>query len=170
MGANLALYESVMGSNLSAPEKTQFRRTFERLSGGAVNALEIARDRGIGPVRGSHIAATLDVVRQGGETSVTAAGLAALYVHFGLDWKGIPADATLAALMSVGSIVSAGTEKSTTARNIGASALSVYLFRQTARLLAMKMQKSGGTPVGSTMAGESSEEAEDPILAAAKRF
>lgn len=163
MANTLALYDSVASSNLRAPEKSALRRWFEA-NGPAL----ITKPR---PV---HIRNTLAAVRHGSESLIAGALLGLIHSEAptGLDVFGVPVDAVLGGLFTLGS--AADSEYSSDARILGGTCIGVFSFRTTTRLRTEMRLRKGlsvakhlqyGSPTAK-MAGEGSNE--DPILRAGR--
>jgi hypothetical protein len=192
MSNELAVLDAVSSSNLSRDEKSAIAKWADRVSGGRA-AKMIER---VGLARGIQVGGVLQSVRAGSESLLVGGGLGLLHAHVGLDVtdKKIPLDGVAAALGLVGGALLAGETVGEDARNLGASAASVYSFRQSFRFAAAKKIKGGAQPKG-TFAGEMEDyreefvdcdeddeesctsdgddfgdEEDDPILRAAKRL
>jgi len=123
-----------------------------------------------------HVESAGHGIRQYAESLLTGAVLGAVQAEgvTGLDVKGAPLDGILAGAGFVGSIMLADDENGLghDARNVGASALSIFTFRKTEALLHEKKKLA-------TMAGEGGEgdekvdlgaDEDDPIVAAARQL
>jgi hypothetical protein len=163
MANSLALYDSVASSNMRAPEKSALRRWFE------ANGPSILTK----PPKPVHVRNTIAAVRHGSESLIMGAllGLAHAELPTGLDVFGIPADAVLGGLLTLGS--AADSEYSSDARIMGGTAIGIYSFRTTTRLRTeMRLRKGVAVPkhlqYGSPTAKMAGEATEDPILRAGK--
>lgn len=170
MTMSLATYEAIEGSNMPARQKSALRKWYDSRVGGLVgrHAGRITR----------HATEGLQALRQGGESVVSGAILAAIDVEVGLDVKKVPADLVGGVgLMALGTAM-AGHESGLNcdARNVGASALTVFSYRKTYALLHEKKLQAGEKPKGiaAKVAGDiddgSPEYGEDPIVRAAKNL
>lgn len=170
---DLAMYNAIEGSNMPSRQKSALRKWYEGRVGGLVSRHggRVAR----------HATEGLQAVRQGGESLVAGAILAAVDVEVGLDVKKAPVDLIAGAgFMALGTAM-AGHESGLNcdARNVGASALTVFAYRKTYALLHEKKTAAGEKPKGiaAKVAGEddydngdSPEYGEDPIVRAAKNL
>jgi len=122
-----------------------------------------------------HAVAAANGVRQGGESLLMGAALAAANVELktGLDVRNVPIDAVAGGLGILGGVALAHTEAGTDLRNMGGAALAVFSFRKTQNFLAEKKRAKGQTP-GFEVHGDDDEAfqphgdiGEDPIVRAA---
>lgn len=167
----VAAFDAIEGSNMSPSKKSALRRWFDSRATGMVA-------RHGGRVM-KHATEGLHAARQGGESLVSGAILAAVDVEVGLDVKKVPVDLVGGiGFMALGTAM-AGHESGLNcdARNVGASALTVFAYRKTYALLHEKKTAAGEKPKGiaAKVAGEydegdSPEYGEDPIVRAAKNL
>jgi len=163
--AELALYDSVLSSNMPASEKTQLRKWFDRMTGESLSTIRPSA---------AQLHGGLSSFRQGTESLATGIALGALNASdIGLDPKGVPVDAVLGFTGLVGSALAAHSDMSPDARNIGGVATGIFGFRMTTKLLAEKRLASGRAlpkhlTYTAAIHGESSGVAsDDPIVKAA---
>lgn len=172
MSMSLATYDAIESSNMPSRQKSALRKWYESRVGGIVGR------HGSRVMR--HTAEGLQALRQGGESIVSGAILAAVDAEVGLDYKKVPTDLVSGiGLLAVGTAM-AGHESGLNcdARNVGASALTVFSYRKTYALLHEKKLQAGERPKGiaAKIAGEdaidrdSPEYGEDPIVRAAKNL
>jgi hypothetical protein len=166
---DLALYDSVLSSNLSGEHKSSLRRWFET----ATQLPEVVRPS-VAQVHG-----TLSAFRQGAESFLTGVALGALEVEGpgGLDPAGVPVDGAAALVFLAGSALGAKSEMSPTARNVGAVSAGIFGARMTKKLLIEKrLAKGKALPKhlqyqGSTVSGDAPSRMDvsnDPIVRAAE--
>jgi hypothetical protein len=162
----LALYDSILASNIPRQDKSQLRRWFERMTG----ELPVA----VRPTP-RQIHGTLSAFRQGTESLATGVllGVANAELPGGLDFYGVPLDAALGGAGLLGSALAAGSDMAPDARNIGSVGLGVFGMRMTTKLLVEK-KLAAGRPMprhlayGSKIHGDSEPiAADDPIVKAA---
>lgn len=169
MASNLALYDSVLSSNLSPNVKSDLRRWFEGATGmrlSVPSAGKIAH----------HAKRGMSAVRQSGEAVITGGILGLIHVEgkTGLDVFGVPVDAILWGLATFGGIAAGEHELGADSLNVAADCLTVFSFRMTTNFLtARKVAKGQAVPShlipGSKIHGESVM-GEDPILRAARNI
>ena len=172
----LAVMSAVESSNIPASKKSFIRRYYESAMSHGGRGMERAKRTLIGGAQ---------VLRQGGESAVVGAGLGALDVELppGLDAHvggvSIPIDAVVAAAGLGGSVLLAHEAVSDDLRNAGASALSVFSFRQTRKYLGNRAIAKGVTPGYAVQAASAGTPAaagvhgdfgEDPIVALARNL
>lgn len=169
---DMVVYDSVMSSNLTRPEKSMLRRWFEQMTGSEMPTPGARRRASAG----EYAVGSLQAVRQYGEAVLTGGALAAMHVHGknGLDLQflgvKVPIDFALATICGLGAVASAGHECSRDALNVGSDAAAVFTFRTMTDLLAERKLATGAalprhlTP-GSRIAGEDDD---DPIARAAR--
>lgn len=165
--SDLALYDSVLSSNMSGEAKSGLRRWFEA----ATNLPE--------PIRPSmaQVHGTLSAFRQGAESLLTGVAFGAAEVELpgGLDPAGVPVDALVGALMLGGSAIGAKSEMAPTARNVGSVSVGIFGARMTKRwLVERRLAKGQALPkhlqYGSTVSGDAPNRldvSDDPIVRAA---
>lgn len=133
--AELALYDSVLSSNMPAAEKTQLRKWFDRMTGESLSTIRPSA---------AQLHGGLSSFRQGTESLATGIALGYLNASdIGLDPKGVPVDGVLGFAGLVGSALAAHSDMSPDARNIGGVATGIFGFRMTTKLLAEKRLASG---------------------------
>lgn len=157
---DMVVYDSIMHSNLSQPEKSAMRRWFERNVGSVASIRP--REQG---------SALMETFRQTAEGGLTTIALASLHVmrEDGLDVKGVGIDATISGLASLAAVgMGSSNGFSTTARNIGVTAGNLWLWRMWTNFLIQRKLASGETlprhlnPGAARMSGDPTE---DPIVA-----
>lgn len=133
--SDLALYDSVLSSNMAGEHKSALRKWFEA----ATNLPE--------PIRPSmaQVHSVMSALRQGGESALIgiAFGAAEVELPGGLDPMGVPIDAVAAGLLLGGSIVGAKSDMAPTARNAGSVSLGIFSARMTKKLLIEKRLAKG---------------------------
>jgi hypothetical protein len=133
--AELALYDSVLSSNMPSSQKSEMRRWFERVTGDALTQVRPST---------AQLHGGLSSFRQGVESMATGIGLGALNASdVGLDPKGVPVDLTLGIAGLIGSAIAAKSDMSPDARNIGSTSVGIYGFRMTTKLMAEKRLATG---------------------------
>lgn len=133
--AALALYDSVLSSNMPASEKSQMRRWFERMTGESLSTIRPSA---------AQLHGGLSSFRQGTESLATGILLGALNAsEVGMDPKGVPVDGLLGFAGLLGSALAAKSDMSPDARNIGGVSIGVFGFRMTTKLLVEKRLASG---------------------------
>lgn len=133
--ADLALYDSVLSSNMPAAEKSQMRKWFERMTGESLSTIRPSA---------AQLHGGLSSFRQGTESLATGIALGALNASdVGLDPKGVPVDLTLGLAGLIGSALAAKSDMSPDARNIGGTSMGIYGFRMTTKLMAEKRLATG---------------------------
>jgi len=165
MAGEIALYDSLLHSNIPKEEKSQLRKWFEGSLGSAITSV---RPRG-------QVKSTLSTFRQYSESLLTGAILGAINVESknGLDVGGVPIDGAAATILGLASAFAGDSELAPDARNIGSTCAGVYSFRSTTELLAEKrLAKGKSLPVHLTysatkVAGDVNVGA-DPIVQAAQ--
>src|SRR3954463_16365018 len=106
--AELALYDSVLSSNLPATEKTQLRKWFERMTGESLSTIRPSA---------AQLHGGLSAFRQGTESLATGIALGALNAsEIGMDPKGIPVDGLLGFAGLIGSAIGAKSDMAPDAR------------------------------------------------------
>ena len=158
MASEIEVFKEVASSDIPKGSKTVVQRLIDRATRG--KGSDWLAKHG-GKIRSDHVQATINNVRQIGESALTGAGLAYVDVHVGLDINKIPVDGVVAGLAAAGSIATGGSEVSKDLGNIASAAATVYAFRATHRLLAEK-KLAAHKPTSAKITGE------DPILAAGK--
>lgn len=162
----LALYDSVLSSNLPREEKSQLRRWFERMSSDLPDVVRPSPRQ---------IHGTLSAFRQGTESLAAGMllGVANAELPDGLDLYGIPVDAALGAAGLAGSALAAGSDMAPDARNIGSIGLGVFGMRMTTKWL-VERKLATGKPVprhldySAKMHGDATPSiSDDPIVQAA---
>ena len=168
--SDLVLYDNVLSSNLPSTAKSEMRRWFERTTGHSLALPAMGK-------LGHHLKRGVSAMRQSGEAGITGGLLGLIHseAKTGLDVHGVPVDALLWALATVGSVAAADHELGTDAANIGANCLAVFSFRMTTNFIVRrKVAKGQAVPVhlipGSAVHGESSVHGEDPILKVAREI
>ena len=163
--AALALYDSVLSSNMPASQKSEMRKWFERMTGTALDNVRPSA---------AQLHGGLSAFRQGTESLATGIGLGALNAtDIGLDPKGVPVDLVLGVSGLVGSAIGAKSDMAPDARNIGATSLGIYGFRMTTKLMAEKRLATGKAlpkhlSYSASVHGEGAASvADDPIIRAA---
>jgi hypothetical protein len=163
--AELALYDSVLSSNLPATEKTQLRRWFERMTGESLTTIRPSA---------AQLHGGLSAFRQGTESLATGIALGALNASdIGMDPKGIPVDGLLGFAGLIGSAIGAKSDMAPDARNIGGVSVGIFGFRMSTKFLVEKRLASGRPlpkhlTYTASMHGESGGVAsDDPIVKAA---
>lgn len=165
--SDLALYDSVLSSNLPREDKSALRRWYES----AVTLPESLR-----PSK-DQMHGGLSAFRQGSESLLTGAVLGILNVESpgGLEPLGIPLDG-LAGLMFLGGGALAGkSDVAPTAKNIGAVASAVFAKRMVEKFcIERRLAKGKALPAhlqtGSTVSGDvpaRRDVTSDPIVQAA---
>ena len=133
--AELALYDSVLSSNMPASEKSQLRRWFERVTGDSLATVRPSA---------AQLHGGLSSFRQGTESMAAGIALGALNASdVGLDPKGVPVDAVLGFSGLVGSALAAHSDMAPDARNLGAVGAGIFSFRMTTKLLVEKRLAAG---------------------------
>lgn len=167
MASELALYDSVLSSNLPAREKSHLRRWFENTTG-----LNLSPAKMGGQVKGG-----LTTFRQYSEAGLAGGLLGLIHAEAkgGLDAHGVPLDGMAAAILGIGSVWAGDHELSPDARNIGSHCFAVFSFRKTEELLVQKkLSKGQAVPShlipGTKIHGESEVGAEDPIVAVSRNL
>lgn len=163
--AELALYDSVLSSNMPATQKSEMRKWFERMTGDALATVRPSA---------AQLHGGLSSFRQGTESLATGIALGALNAsEIGLDPKGVPVDLTLGIAGLAGSALAAKSDMSPDARNIGSTSLGIYGFRMTTKLMAEKRLATGKAlpkhlSYTASVHGEGAASvADDPIIRAA---
>lgn len=166
--SDLALYDSVLASNMSGETKSSLRKWFEA----ATNLPE--------PIRPSmaQVHGTMSAFRQGAESLLAGIALGAAEVELpgGLEPMGVPVDGLAAGVLLLGSGVAAKSDMAPTARNVGSVCMGVFGARMTKKFLVEKrMAKGQALPkhlqYGSAVHGEAPERldvSKDPIVLAAE--
>lgn len=135
--SDLALYDSVLSSNLRNEEKSALRRWFEK-------AVDLDLPKNLQPTM-KQVHGGLSAVRQGGESFITGMALGYLNVESpgGLEPGGVPIDALAGGLFMAGSAIGAESDMAPTARNIGAVCTGVFGMRATTKFLVEKRLSKG---------------------------
>lgn len=167
---DLALYDSVLSSNLRSDEKSGLRRWFEK-------AVELDLPKTLRPSR-QQLHGGFSAFRQGAESLITGGLLGAINVESpgGLAPGGVHIDAIAGGLLLAGSAIGAESDMAPTARNIGAVCTGVFGMRATQNfLLEKRLSKGQALPkhlqYGSTHSGDVPARADvskDPIVLAAE--
>ena len=165
--SDLALYDSVLSSNLAREDKSALRKWYESA---------IALPESIRPST-QQLHGTLSAFRQGSESLLTGVALGIVNVESpgGLDPMGVPVDALIASLGLIGSGIAAKSDMAPTARNIGSVASGIFGMRMTTKFLIEKRVKAGRSvpkhlQLSSTVSGDAPERVDvsrDPIGRAA---
>ncbi len=168
MANAMALYDSVLSSNLPVQEKSQLRRFFEKMTDSPLALRPTGR----------HAHGAMSAVRQGSEALVTGMGLGAIHVMAknGLDVGGVPIDGAGGFALLAASAFAANSDMAPDARNIGSTGVGIFGFRATTEFLVQKRLSKGlAIPSHlshtSKIAGENDGPASvenDPIVRAAK--
>jgi len=158
MANELSVFESALATTMPKEEKSALRRYLDRVSGGRLTSL--AEQSGL-KIRGDHVVATVNSIRQVGEGVMTGAGIAAIEHYVGESVMKVPVDGGVAAAATFGSIAMAGHEVSKDLANIGAGAATLFAHRHTQKLLAAK---AGKVPTAKV----SGDDDVDPVIAAAR--
>ena len=166
-GDDIVVYDSMMGSNLKAPQKSMIQSWFDKVTGG--KATQIEKYRSNTGITKSHVISAVTAIRQTLESSSASFALGALHADVGLDIVGVPADLALGIAGTAASIALGNYEVSPDLLNIGTAGNNVYAFRKGYDWIAAKKKASGGAPAGqfgqeSTIHGEEP----DPVVRAAK--
>lgn len=133
--AELALYDSVLSSNMPASEKSQMRKWFERVTGDSLASMKPSA---------AQIHGGLSSFRQGTESLATGIALGALNASdIGMDPKGVPVDGVIGFAGLVGSAIAGHSDMAPDARNIGATSVGIFGFRMTTKLITEKRLASG---------------------------
>lgn len=161
----LALYDSILGSNMPATDKSQVRRWFERMTGDALSTVKPSS---------AQLHGGLSSFRQGTESLATGIALGALNASdIGLDPKGVPIDGLLGFAGLIGSALGAHSDMAPDARTIGGVSAGIFGFRMTTKFLAEKRLALGHQlpkhlAYAAAVHGESVESpSDDPIVRAA---
>lgn len=161
----IALYDSVLSSNMSGSEKSQIRRWIERMTGDAMSTVRPSA---------AQLHGGLSSFRQGTESLATGLLLGALNsTDIGLDPKGIPVDGLLGVAGLLGSAIGAKSDMAPDARTIGGVSLGIFGFRMTTKLMTEKRLAAGRAlpkhlTFGAGVHGENASPSDDPIVRAAE--
>jgi hypothetical protein len=125
------------------------------------------------PQEPGHAAGFISTLRQYSEGVIVGgvAGILEAELKNGLDVGGVPIDGAAAGVAALGAVLMRGSEASGDVQNVGSSCATIYSFRMMNKLRKQIIRSKGGTPGGTTIAGEDDEvsgEDEDPIVRAAK--
>lgn len=167
---DLALYDSVLSSNLRNEEKSALRRWYEK-------AVDLDLPKNLRPTT-KQIHGGLSAFRQGAESFVAGMALGYLNVESpgGLEPAGVPVDALAGGLLMVGAAIGAESDMAPTARNVGAVCTGVFGMRATTKFLVEKRLTTGKAvpkhlQFSSTVSGDAPVRADiskDPIVLAAE--
>lgn len=167
---DLALYDSVLSSNLPREEKSALRRWYEK-------AVDLDLPRNLRPST-KQVHGGLSAFRQGSESAIAGVLLGIINVESpgGLDPMGVPIDALAGGVFLMGSAIGAESDMAPTARNLGAVCTGVYAMRATTKLRVEARLKSGKAvpkhlQFAATVSGEGPSRADvsqDPIVRASE--
>lgn len=163
--AELALYDSVLSSNMPAERKSEMRKWVERITGTDLATIRPSS---------SQIHGGLSAFRQGTESMATGLALGALNASdIGMDPKGIPVDGVLGFAGLIGSAWAAQSDMAPDARNIGSVSVGIFGFRMSTKFLVEK-RLAAGRPLPkhlnytASVHGEGAASAsDDPVVRAA---
>ncbi len=164
--AELALYDSVLSSNMPATQKSEMRKWVERVTGDSLATIRPS----VAQLHGG-----LSAFRQGTESMATGIALGALNASdIGMDPKGIPVDAVVGFAGLIGSAIGAKSDMAPDARNVGATSVGIFGFRMSTKFLVEKRLASGRPlpkhlTYTASMHGEGNGTAsDDPVVKAAE--
>ena len=133
--AELALYDSVLSSNMPAERKSEMRKWVERITGDSLATIRPSA---------AQLHGGLSAFRQGTESMATGLALGALNAtDIGMDPKGIPVDGVLGFAGLIGSAFAAHSDMAPDARNIGSVSVGIFGFRMSTKFLVEKRLASG---------------------------
>lgn len=160
MTTDLVAFKEIAESDAPHSAKSLVKRLVDRVThGGASRAVAAGEAK----LRGDKSGAAVAMVRSGLESTATAAGLAWVDVHMGLDIGKVPVDGAVGGAAALGSVALGGSEASTDLRNIANAAISVFAFRKTHQFFA---EKRIAAPKGTAkIHGD-----DDPVVAQARSF
>jgi len=170
------------GSSTASENKSALRAFAEKyMGGGSVTTMTKAK---------LHVIEGGQAIRQTSEGALTGAALGLAHAEVGLDYKGIPIDAVVAAAAAFGRGALAQEAIGTDVGNVGAACASVFSFRKTFDFIHAKKLAAGQKPAGQVgdstaakptaptatpAAGEMPEASDtslgaDPVIAMAERL
>jgi hypothetical protein len=172
MASDSMMLSHIEHSNIPHTEKSAIRRWYDKVHSGG----HLARAK-------KHVAAGGNTIRQGGEALMVGGILGAVSAKLpnGLDanvrGKSVPIDAIVAVAGLGLGVVAAHEEFGQDLTNAGATAMAIFAFRKTEKLVKDKLAQKGAAPakqlaakVGKVAGEYGADYGEDPIVAAARKL
>lgn len=148
--SSMVVFDSIRQSNIPREQKSQIAEWVDRLTGGLGSSVIMGDEGGVSP----YIEASMAAVRGSGEALVTGGILGALNSENMLDVKKVPVDFAGGAFLGILSILRARSPSSADLRNAMTSCFSVYAFRKTDALLALRKELRAAPSATPSVSGE----------------